>query len=140
MPQNRDMTTTKIYPFSNKKLRHVCRRDEKENNLKSCIENISYSFEDILEYVVPENIQKRYFMWAYDLGLIHILSPSKDSINFQSHTSLTLGLSPNLSYYIGFYDPKYRFYSLNPKTTPISWELILKDYGYLYIYIKVKFL
>ena len=137
-PQNND-TTTKIYPFTNKKLRHVC-QDEKDDNLKKCIENISYSFAEIVDYVLPENIQQRYFMWSYDLGLIPFLSPSKDSINFMPHTSLLLGLSHNLSYHIGFYDPKYRFHSFNPKTTPTSWQTILKDYGYLYMYIKVKFL
>ena len=137
MPQTRGITT-KIYPFTNNKFRHVCKAEE-DDNLKNCIENISYSFEEILDHI-SENIQQRYIMSSYDLGLIHILSPSKDSINFQPHTSLTFGLSPNLSYFIGFYDPKYRFYSANPKTTPISWQLILKDYGYLTIYIKVKFL
>ena len=114
-------------------------QDEKDDNLKKCIENISYSFAEIVDYV-PENIQQRYFMWSYDLGLIPFLSPSKDSINFMPHTSLLLGLSQNLSYHIGFYDPKYRFHSYNPKTTPISWQSIFKDYGYLYMYIKVKFL
>ena len=135
MPQNRGITT-KIYPFSNKKFRHVCKA-EKDENLKNCIENISYSFEEILDNV-SENIQQRYFMSSYDLGLIHILSPSKDSINFQLHNSLTLGLLHNSSFFIGFYDPKYRFYSANPNTTPISWELILEDYGFLTIYIKVR--
>ena len=136
MPQNRRGTTTKTYPFSNDKFRHVCKA-EKDENLKSCIENISYSFEEILDYV-SENIPKRYIMSSYDLGLIHILSPSKESINFQPYTSLMLGLSHNLSYFIGFYDPKYRFYSANPKTTPISWQLILNDDRYLTMYIKVK--
>ena len=136
MPQNRG-TATKIYPFSNNKLRHVCKA-EKDENLKNWIENISYSFEEILDHV-PKNIQQKYIMSSYDLGLLHILSPSKDSINFQPHSSLKLGLSHNSSFFIGFYDPKYRFYSLNPKTTPISWQLILKDYGYLYIYIQVIF-
>ena len=135
MPQNKG-TTTKVYPFTNEKYRHVC-KDEKYENLKKCIENISYTFEEIIDYYVSEDIQQKYFM-SSDLGLIHILNPSKDSINFQPHTSLTLGLAHNLSYYIGFYDPKYRFYSANPKTAPIAWELILEDHGYLAIYIKVN--
>ena len=136
MPNNKGVTT-KVYPFTNKNLRHVC-KDDKNDNLKTCIENISYSFEEIIEIYVSEDIQQKYFMWSYDLGLIHILNPSKDSINFQPHNTLTLGLAHNLSYYVGFYDPKYRFYSANPKTTPIAWELILEDFGYLTFYIKVN--
>lgn len=62
-----DYTTAKIN-YQNGK--HSC-QDEEDQDLKQCIEKISFSFEDIYQFVVGDYKSNAFL--SYDISLLHTL-------------------------------------------------------------------
>ena len=62
-----DYTTAKI---NSQRGKHFC-QDQEDQDLKQCIEKISFSFEDIFQWVVGD-YESNVFL-SYDISLLHTL-------------------------------------------------------------------
>ena len=82
-------------------------------NLKLCLENHSYSIEELLLYYNPEDISHSYYFFQ---ARVPVLTPTKkNSVNF-----LNLKLNTNLTYQILMFDKKNRFISPFPEKLPVT--------------------
>ena len=66
-PMSEDYTTAKINSQSGK---HFC-QDQEDQDLKQCIEKISFSFQDIFQWLVGD-YESNVFL-SYDISLLHTL-------------------------------------------------------------------
>ena len=90
-------------------------QDKTFQDLKLCVENSSYSIEDLILYPQPENISSQYHFFNSRLPVV---TPPHTNLKYEN--IFTLVLNTSLTYQIFIFDRKNRFISPIPEKLPVS--------------------
>ena len=118
--------------------RYSCGGEMEMEDLRSCFENISYSYSNIVLNTSHKVHTESFFVSEFT-GMVHVIYPPLGSIKTFFKKSFKIFLNPKFRYKIGISDPHFTLWTPNPITFPRTLLDVETDAGKVFLYLKVTF-
>ena len=107
------------------------------DNYIKCMENESYSVEDIFPFNKTKHFKVKPYYAANIKGIVYSVTIDSGVMRTSVTRTLNIKMNPNISYFIVMTDPKLQFISTNPKVIPRTVLKFEKNSGTVTLYLQV---